>query len=335
MSSIGTDQRSPRPEISVLIPTFNRYEELRRCLEGFSQQTIQQNRFEVIVVDDGSTTKVESLAGNASGLRNLRIIRLCHAGVAIARNTAIKGARAPLLLLYDDDLCPLRHLLEYCLDFHRVCPAEHDTALLHFGADPAMSSSAFSQWAFATLYPFPRRAGVGSWGIFWSGTLTAKKSLFRHGLFDPAYQMAEDTELGLRLSRKVTLRVHFEPGVTGILTRRLTLEQVCWRQYTLGYFSRVLVGQYHGLVNASRPPFNCPESYVIRDFSRLAAMIVSARAMELEVNNNRDCLPQSFRILQALWSNVELHTRAEGWLAAQNHQTLNPPGTVGMVLKER
>ena len=46
---------STPPQISVIIPTYNRPDELRLCLEGFCQQTVDAEKFEIILVDDGST----------------------------------------------------------------------------------------------------------------------------------------------------------------------------------------------------------------------------------------------------------------------------------------
>jgi glycosyltransferase involved in cell wall biosynthesis len=331
MNSPAVEDSSNTPAISVVIPTFNRPDELRLCLESFGQQTIKQDRFEVIVVDDGSTVNAASYAG--AGVKNLCFIHSEHAGAGMARNIAIKRARAPLLVLYDDDLRPLPDLVEYCLHFHRLHPAEQDMALLRFGPDPAIGGSAFAEWAFGRLYPFPQAAGTGGWGHFWSGTTTVKKSLFRYGLFDPAYQMAEDTELALRLSRSVNLRVRFEPRLTGTLTRRVTLDQICRRQYTLGYFCHVLADQYRDIVTFSHPPYNDPELYVISNRDRLTAMIASARGLEAEqLKLNGNSSTKASKLLDALWSAAELHARAEGWLAARDHQPLQPPGTLGLVL---
>ena len=50
-------------EASIIIPTYNRAEKLRSCLEALSKQTQPASDFEVIVVVDGSTDDtVEMLA---------------------------------------------------------------------------------------------------------------------------------------------------------------------------------------------------------------------------------------------------------------------------------
>lgn len=305
----------------MVIPTFNRPDELRLCLDGFARQTVPKNKFEIIVVDDGSTVDIEPSVAPFRPALNLRFIRAAHAGPGAARNIALKRARAPLLLLYDDDLRPSPDLIEYCLDFHRVHPAEEDARLLNFGPDPATADSPFAMWAFNTLYPFPGQAAIYGGGHFWSGTLTAKKSLFRHGEFDPSYQMLEDAELGLRLSHRVDLRVHYEPRLTGTLTRNLTFRQICRRQYTHGYFVHLLARKYRGTIGVSRP-YDCPEKYFVNDRQVLAAILASARAIESREPTNPS------KLLRALWSAAETHARAEGWMAARDGRPAEPPGTL-------
>lgn len=317
---------SPSPTISVVIPTYNRPDELRLCLDGFAQQTVPKNKFEIVVVDDGSTVEIEPSVAPFRRTLNLRFIRAAHAGPSAARNIALKRARAPFLLLYDDDLRPSPDLIEYCLDFHRVHPAEEEARLLHFGPDPATADSAFAAWAFNTLYPFPRRAGIGGSGLFWSGTLTAKKSLFRHGQFDPAYQMLEDAELGFRLSRRVELRVHYEPRLTGTLTRNVTFGQICRRQYMLGYFVHLLARKHRGTIGVARP-YDHPEKHFVTDRQVLAAILASARAIESREPS------QPSKLLIALWSAAETHARAEGWMAARDSRPAEPPGTLGLLLE--
>ena len=48
------------PLVSVVIPTFNRAQDLRRCLDSLVAQSFK--KFEVLVCDDGSTDNSESVA---------------------------------------------------------------------------------------------------------------------------------------------------------------------------------------------------------------------------------------------------------------------------------
>lgn len=89
------------PEISVVIPTRNRW----RCLQTALVAALGQRDvdLEVIVVDDGSTDQTERELGN---IRSARLRAIRHGkprGVASARNTGITCARGDWLALLDDD----------------------------------------------------------------------------------------------------------------------------------------------------------------------------------------------------------------------------------------
>ncbi len=87
------------PEISVIIPTHNRRAMLREALASVVAQ--RGARFEVIVIDDGSTdgTWDELSAGGY----NLRSARTERRGPAAARNRGIALARGRLIAFLDSD----------------------------------------------------------------------------------------------------------------------------------------------------------------------------------------------------------------------------------------
>jgi glycosyltransferase involved in cell wall biosynthesis len=90
------------PEVSVVIPTRNRWPLLsRRALPAaLAQVDVDQ---EVIVVDDGSTDEARTLLAEIHDPR-VRVIRHeTRAGVARARNTGIAEAQAAWVAFLDDD----------------------------------------------------------------------------------------------------------------------------------------------------------------------------------------------------------------------------------------
>jgi glycosyltransferase involved in cell wall biosynthesis len=90
-------------EVSVIIPVFNRREMVADAIHSVLRQCAV--RFELIVVDDGSTDgtadAVEKGLENASA--PARVIQTKNRGVAAARNTGAEAARAPLLAFLDSD----------------------------------------------------------------------------------------------------------------------------------------------------------------------------------------------------------------------------------------
>jgi len=89
------------PVFSIVLPTYNRPELLRRAISSVCRQTFQD--FELIVVDDGST--VPCCSGLAEPVDpRIRLIRNpSNIGVAGARNVAIAAARGTYISFLDDD----------------------------------------------------------------------------------------------------------------------------------------------------------------------------------------------------------------------------------------
>jgi glycosyltransferase involved in cell wall biosynthesis len=94
--------------ISVIIPTHNRKDLLRRCLAAATSQDYPD--YEVIVVDDGSTDGTGAMVRREfPQVRYIRQER--NRGPAAARNRGIKVATGEIIAFTDDDcLLPLDFL---------------------------------------------------------------------------------------------------------------------------------------------------------------------------------------------------------------------------------
>ena len=99
---------------SVIIPTFNRKDILLKTLSCLNQQTVTaDHKFEVIVVDDGSTDDTESatldFVKHTTLIYHLKYYNTQLTdvfGTSVARNTGIKNAAGKWLLFLDDDCLP-------------------------------------------------------------------------------------------------------------------------------------------------------------------------------------------------------------------------------------
>jgi glycosyltransferase involved in cell wall biosynthesis len=91
----------PSPQVSVVIPTYNRASLLGRALRSVLNQTLSD--LECIVVDDGSTDQTVALVEGFQDPR-LRVVRLPgNGGCGRARNTGIRVARGELIAFLDSD----------------------------------------------------------------------------------------------------------------------------------------------------------------------------------------------------------------------------------------
>ena len=109
-----------KPEVSVVIPTRDRASRLEAALEALGAQTLEGERFEVVVVDDGSTDGTATLLSDDRP--RLRSVRLPGRGPAAARNAGWRAARAPLVAFTDDDCEPDPDWLGALLEAHEANP---------------------------------------------------------------------------------------------------------------------------------------------------------------------------------------------------------------------
>jgi hypothetical protein len=95
------------------------------------------------------------------------------------------------------------------------------------------------------------------WGhsAFWGGAVSCKKSVFRYGLYDPAYIVIEDAELGLRISQSLALADHYDAArVDAIQTRTLTSRELLTRWCRMSYFHLLWQRNYPQLVTTGKMP---------------------------------------------------------------------------------
>lgn len=89
------------PQVSVVLPTYNRAYCLSRAVESVLRQTFSD--IELIVVDDCSTDDTQSYLATIADPR-LRVLKHdVNKGGAAARNTGIAAARAPVIAFQDSD----------------------------------------------------------------------------------------------------------------------------------------------------------------------------------------------------------------------------------------
>src|SRR3990167_7427329 len=86
-------------KVSVVIPTYNEEKDIISCIKSLFNQTYK--KFEIIVVDDGSTDKTLDIIAQ---FKKVRVLKQNHLGSGVARNLGAKYAKGQILVFVDADM---------------------------------------------------------------------------------------------------------------------------------------------------------------------------------------------------------------------------------------
>lgn len=179
------------------MPAYRVTEYIAEALESLFAQTVQD--FEVIVVNDGcpDTANLERVLEPYRD--RIRYIRQPNAGVAAARNTAIRAARGEFISQLDPDDAWEPHHLETQLAMFR----DHPTADVVYPDMAFFGDTLLPGGSFMDLYP--SRGEVSLSSVLRrictpSYAVTARRNaVLAAGLFDPELHRGEDLDLWLRI----------------------------------------------------------------------------------------------------------------------------------------
>ncbi len=105
--------------VSVIIPTYNRRELLKRAIQSVLNQTF--SKYSLTIIDDGSTDQTDKILKEFKG-NKIHYFRQEHKGVSAARNLGIKEARGEFIAFLDSDDAWHPKKLEVQLEFFRKHP---------------------------------------------------------------------------------------------------------------------------------------------------------------------------------------------------------------------
>jgi glycosyltransferase involved in cell wall biosynthesis len=205
---------SQEPELSVVIPTYNRLETLRHVIPSLQRNTLAPELFEIVVADSNSNDgTAEYLAQVSYEDPRVRHLPGPYPGRAMARNAGIAAARGAIVMFTDADIIASETLLERHLARHRA-----ERAIAVVGMELQVDSLATYERLRdfpaerQPLHPGTRRRL--SWLYFLTGNASVRRSdLERVGRFDEDFTGYghEDLELGFRLEA-ARVRIVYEPA---------------------------------------------------------------------------------------------------------------------------
>lgn len=123
------------PRFSVIVPVYNRVDEINDFLESLSAQTCRD--FEVIIVEDGSTEPCGDLVRSFAGKVDVRYFFKSNEGRSIARNYGIDRSSGDYLVFFDSDCVIPR-------DYFAILSAELDRQPLDCFGGPDAAHESFT-----------------------------------------------------------------------------------------------------------------------------------------------------------------------------------------------
>ncbi|MCH5246269.1 MAG: glycosyltransferase [Muribaculaceae bacterium] len=89
------------PRYSIIIPVYNRPDEIEDLLKSLSEQT--NNDFEVVIVEDGSTIPCRDIVEKYSSTIDVKYLYKSNEGRSIARNYGMERAAGSYFIFFDSD----------------------------------------------------------------------------------------------------------------------------------------------------------------------------------------------------------------------------------------
>jgi glycosyltransferase involved in cell wall biosynthesis len=190
------------PLLSIVIASRNRRSRLREVLNALHYQSYPANRFEVVVVLDGSTDGSGEMVRGLPVSYPLSLVDQPHSGLAVSRNRGAREASHPVVIFLDDDIVPESDFVAEHAQAHQQ-GGDH-VALGYY--PPVLENPTF--WGFVLRAwwedHFRRKAEPAhQWTFvdFVDGNSSLPRSLlFSCGGYDEDFKgRRQDWELGIRL----------------------------------------------------------------------------------------------------------------------------------------
>lgn len=246
----------PTPDLTVVIPSYNRRKLLDLALPAYDRQETDGFQFEVAVVDDGSTDGTMDLLASCRPRRyRLLSARQENSGPAQARNRAIRMASGHLIVFAGDDIVPSARFLAEHWQAHRRHPSRDfafigltrwptdqlTTATMRHIDGPGAQQFSFHYFQDGCEYDFRH---------FYTSNLSVKRELLdcEPTYFSTEFRRAafEDVELSYRLSLH-GMRIFYREAAVGFHHHPYEAPGFFNRQVSCGEMGFVLYEKYPAL----------------------------------------------------------------------------------------
>lgn len=213
-----------KPRLSVIVPVYQGAKLLNLSLAALLRSTLPRDRWELIVVDDGSTDDTAVIAARFADV----VVRLPGKphGPAYGRNRGVEAARGDIVVFADADVCVHPDVL---MQFLTLFDERPDVSAVFGSYDSSPSHPGVISEFRNLLHHHVHHRDAGEAETFWAGCGAIRTDVLREvGMFDewhyPRPQI-EDIELGRRL-RLTGHRILLRPEIQATHLKHWTLRDV-------------------------------------------------------------------------------------------------------------
>lgn len=189
--------------VSVVIPTFNSKNYLMRTIESLSAQSYLKDKYEIIVVDDGSTDGTRQCFDwlQKEHSSNLKYFYQENKGPSSARNLGVKNARAEIIAFIDSDCIASERWIE------EIVKGYGDNKVAGIGGTIVATPSDGKMSQYCAYTKMNEKPKIDKTGIVYliTGNASFRKSCLNLvGGFDERYDFpgGEDPDLCYRIKKK-------------------------------------------------------------------------------------------------------------------------------------
>jgi succinoglycan biosynthesis protein ExoA len=230
-ATASANPRKQAPLISIVLPVRNEEAHLGAVLDALLAQDYPTERFEVLVVDGGSTDGTAALAKRYARAEAPRVILLSNSGrlSSAGRNVGIRASRGEIVCFIDGhcSIATPRLLLETARLFEetgadalsRPQPLNLEGNTLLQDVIAHARSTTLGHGSDSTIYAMDREGFVNPTS---SGAVYLRSVFGRVGLYDERFDACEDVEFNYRLHQS-GMRAYSSPAIAVYYRPRASL----------------------------------------------------------------------------------------------------------------
>lgn len=184
------------PFISVVIPTYHDWDRLSLCLNKLSEQSISEELFEIIIVNNDPNDKAPT---DLVLPKNALILEESKPGSYAARNKALSVAKGEVYAFTDSDCQPKKDWLETAINYFNEKPEIDRIG----GNIKLITKKEKPNWfeVYEIFFAFPQDEFISQKGMAATANMISKKTVFdQTGLFDESLMSGGDAQWGMRAS---------------------------------------------------------------------------------------------------------------------------------------